>query len=422
MTQDEAPHDAQEVSEVTDEERVYLLGQFFSPRSPINSRELFAGREGQVSQLLDAIGQQGTHAVLFGERGVGKTSLATVIVEILQAVMGESSCPKANCDSTDTFTTMWRKVFNRIAMVEERVSAGFASDVVRSVRRLGDDIGGDISPEAVREALTAVGKKIPLVIFFDEYDRAPESVSTAMADTIKTLSDESVPATVVLVGVADNVEELVREHRSVERAVVQIRMPRMSDAEVEEIMRNALGKVGMRIEPAALGRIVAISRGLPHYTHLVGLDSARVAARRHSAVVGEADVDRGIELAVESANESIRVACVQAVDSRHPAARLRETLTAAALARTDERGYFRAAHVQGPLADIRGRPVAIAQITPHLDAFTTPGRGSVIEKSGPRHNVTWRFANPLLQPYVLMDGIKRGLISKDQLLSFGAQS
>ena len=40
--------------------------------------------------------------------------------------------------------------------------------------------------------------------------------------------DAKVPATVVLIGVADSVGELIREHGSVERALVQIQMPRMS--------------------------------------------------------------------------------------------------------------------------------------------------------------------------------------------------
>jgi hypothetical protein len=38
---------------------------------------------------------------------------------------------------------------------------------------------------------------------------------------IKVLSDNSVPATLVLVGVADSVDALIVEHQSIERALVQ---------------------------------------------------------------------------------------------------------------------------------------------------------------------------------------------------------
>lgn len=48
----------------------------FSPGAPIRERELFSGRLDQISQLLDAVRQNGKHAVIFGDPGVGKTSLA----------------------------------------------------------------------------------------------------------------------------------------------------------------------------------------------------------------------------------------------------------------------------------------------------------------------------------------------------------
>ena len=40
-----------------------------------------------------------------------------------------------------------------------------------------------------------------------------------MANTLKALSDEGVNVTVVLVGVADNINELVGEHSSIIRCV-----------------------------------------------------------------------------------------------------------------------------------------------------------------------------------------------------------
>lgn len=51
-------------------------GQVFTPGSPVNERDLFSGRIEQIQSVLDAVTQRGYHAVLYGERGVGKTSLA----------------------------------------------------------------------------------------------------------------------------------------------------------------------------------------------------------------------------------------------------------------------------------------------------------------------------------------------------------
>lgn len=54
----------------------------FSPSAPITRKDLFAGRTKQLMQLIDAVTEPGQHAVIYGERGVGKTSMAAVCVEI----------------------------------------------------------------------------------------------------------------------------------------------------------------------------------------------------------------------------------------------------------------------------------------------------------------------------------------------------
>ena len=43
----------------------------FTPGAPIDSKDLFAGRISQVQKVLNVVFQKGTHAALFGERGVG---------------------------------------------------------------------------------------------------------------------------------------------------------------------------------------------------------------------------------------------------------------------------------------------------------------------------------------------------------------
>jgi len=42
---------------------------------PLDEERLFAGRNGQVSKLLQTVLDRSKHAILFGERGTGKTRL-----------------------------------------------------------------------------------------------------------------------------------------------------------------------------------------------------------------------------------------------------------------------------------------------------------------------------------------------------------
>lgn len=50
----------------------------FTPGTPIREQELFAGRLPQLEKLAQRIRMAGSHAVLFGERGVGKSSLVNI--------------------------------------------------------------------------------------------------------------------------------------------------------------------------------------------------------------------------------------------------------------------------------------------------------------------------------------------------------
>ena len=109
-----------------------------------------------------------------------------------------------------------------------------------------------------------------LIVIFDEFDRIKNTeVITAMADTIKALSDNSVNATVLLIGVANSVNESIREHQSIERALVQIPMPRMSDDEIRTIVDKGLARLTMAIDDGAREDLVLFSQGVPYIAHLL---------------------------------------------------------------------------------------------------------------------------------------------------------
>ena len=88
---------------MNDKEKIDLkfrIGRVFTPSAPINKASLFAGRKKQINTLMNAISQRGQHAVLFGERGVGKTSLANILKDLL----GDTDfiIASTNCETTCT--------------------------------------------------------------------------------------------------------------------------------------------------------------------------------------------------------------------------------------------------------------------------------------------------------------------------------
>lgn len=389
-------------------------GAVFTPNAPIDELSLFAGRMPQVQRVVDAINQKGQHAILFGERGVGKTSLANVLRSFVSGGP-QVIAPRINCDTTDTFTSAWRKVFSEIDMVQAVSGAGFAPQSHdKAIDLLGD--GEAISPDDVRRALTIMAKDVLPIVILDEFDRLDQVTKRAFADTIKTLSDHAVGATVIMVGVADSVDEIIAEHQSISRALREVRMPRMHVNEVQKIITTGLEKLGMEIDPAALERIALFSQGLPHYAHLLGLHSARVALTNYSLTIPLEAVEAAIKTALKDANQSVSNAVHQATQSPRKDSLFADVLLSCALAPQDPLGFFAAVDVRQPMREITGRQdYDIGNFAQHLHEFSEKKRGNILEKRGVKHSFIFRFTNPLVQPYVIMQGFVKGKLSQEIL-------
>jgi Cdc6-like AAA superfamily ATPase len=385
----------------------------FTPASPIVERALFAGRLHQISRVLDAINQSGLHAVLYGERGVGKTSLANILAEILNAQGAEVITSKVNCDATDDFASAWRKALAEVPCIEEATGTGFVPQTNETRQTLADRLPKKPKPHDVRVLLGSLPQTMVLV--FDEFDRLKPRAVRPFTDLIKALSDYSVDATVVLVGVANTVDQLVKDHQSIERAIVQVHLPRMPPREIRAILETGAEKLGVRIDRPSTNHIMNLSQGLPHYAHLVGLHAIRAAVGRRSQIVQMQDAERGVKAAVQNAQQSTKNQYHLATTSSHRTAIFHQVLLACALAHKDPLSHFRASEVIKPLTKIMGRAYGIPAFARHLNEFCTEERGRVLERSGTERRRRYRFCNPLLEPYVIMDGLSRNLITKAAL-------
>ena len=383
-------------------------GRVFTPTTPIDERALFAGRRRQLQKVIDVINQKGQHAIIFGERGVGKTSLSNVLSSFLGSPNSIVLSPRVNCDGQDTFDSIWRKVFDSITRTQTAKVTGFVGQEKKKVHPVSEELASPATPDSIRRFLTSLSQGTLPILIIDEFDRLPQRVKAGFADTIKNLSDHAVQVTVVLVGVADTVGELIREHQSVERALVQIRMPRMSVQEIEEIVSNGLKNLGMKIDPDAMSRITILSRGLPHYTHLLSRDSVRGALAAGSLQITLQVVDDAIQKALEDAQQSIRSAWHKATMSPRKNNLFADVLLACALAETDDLGFFAAQDIREPMKAVTGKKYEIPSFAQHLNEFCDVKRGSILEKTGAKRSYRFRFVNPLMQPFVIMQGFAAG--------------
>jgi Cdc6-like AAA superfamily ATPase len=233
----------------------FEASQTFTPSTPIDENQLFAGRGAQIHKMLDATMEKGKHVILFGERGVGKTSLAKVFHSLFPSTLRHMFAIRVQADPSDTFETVWRKVFKDLHIRAVR-------DGRENLIPLSDFYLSGITPDDVRRELEGLfrASDIPIIII-DEYDKIGEKINAnaLMANTIKSLSDYGVNVTIVIVGVADSINDLFDQHESISRCVEQVPMPRMTTSERREILDKIVPRLGMKMHEDAIWKIGAIA-------------------------------------------------------------------------------------------------------------------------------------------------------------------
>lgn len=389
--------------------------EVFTPGQQINELSLFAGRQDVIRRLQDVSIERGRHAIIFGEKGVGKTSLAAVFHKDLNVVNHDSKIATRqvvdvhiNADTKDSFDSLWRKVFRRV----RRAGSLLTADI---------DYIGPIEPDHVLLEMDRFSPNQMPIIIIDEYNRIEdEECRVLITDTIKGLALSKRNPTIILVGVADNILHLVHDHQSIAgRNLVQIHLKRMNRDEVKEVITSRLRRLGMQISDDALWRIAYFSAGLPAYAHALGKFSALSAILNHRILIDEGTVLKSIVDCISDVDYTIIEAYTRATERIYRKDNLfREVLAACAIAETNDLGQFAAASVEAPLSAITGEAKKVSGFAFHLNEMCGPERGSVLRKTGERRTYLYHFAEAAMQPFVVMKSLTDGVLDRDTLDRF----
>ena len=372
----------------------------FNPKTPIDDDKLFAGRIDQVNNLLDVVYEPGGHAIIFGERGVGKTSLAKIMPKKIAPIIPNINVPEPiSCMTGDDFYKIWGNAFN---------------DYSAGVRTPAEHFKSRDNPYEILNALADLPDDKKHIFIFDEFDRVDDDKTYhLMADVLKHLSNNPGNVTIIIVGVGDTLLDLFGKHESIVRCCEQIKMPRMSDKECFAILDDRLPRIRFEIDRDVRVKIVKMSQGLPGYVHLLGQLTLKRAIEAQRLMITVQDLDDALSEALEKADHNARSDYYKAVSSSAKDNKYKEVLLACALAESNEMGYFFAGDVRKPYSKIRGRPMDIPNYSTNLSNLCSKERGPALIKTGKPKRFQYRFANPLLQPLTIMIGANEGLVYLD---------
>ena len=275
--------------------RMKLRGAY-TPSQPVFDPRMFAGRMGVLKGAIRAIEDQRLHLVIYGERGIGKTSLLHMLTSAARDA--RYIVAYLSCGAASNFDETFRSVATEIPLLFHSSYAPTTAEAEKGTTLASLLPTGTLLPRRFADLCNKLtGTRV--LIILDEFDRAENEVFRRdLAELIKILSDRSVRVQLVIAGVAADLAELVEHIPSVRRNILAIPVPLMTPEEVTELVTNGERSSGITITPAAREQIVALSAGSPYTASLICHHAALDALDNQRLDVQPADVTTAIEQAL----------------------------------------------------------------------------------------------------------------------------
>jgi len=275
--------------------RMKLL-ESFTPSQPVSDRRRFAGRLDVLTAVIRAIEEQRLHVVVYGERGLGKTSVMHVLTQAARDA--RYLVVYISCGADSNFDEVFRTIAAHIPMLFHSAVGPTSPDVEKG-KTLADILPkSTISPRIASDILAKiVGTRV--VVVLDEFDRSSsEEFRQNVAELIKNLSDRLVRVQLVIAGVAGNLTELLEHIPSIQRNIFALQVPWMPPAEIRQLVRNGGELCGLNFDEEAEDAVVSAAHGSPYLATLIGHHASLHSLDDQRVHVGRADVMSAIDAAI----------------------------------------------------------------------------------------------------------------------------
>lgn len=365
------------------------LRDVFTPAQPVTERSKFAGRLAVLARLIEILEEQRSHVVIYGERGIGKTSL----VHILSDIARESRylVVYASCGAFSSFQDIFRAVLRDIPQLYLRDID--PTSLGENQGSLADRLSDNFDARQLGELLAQVtGTRV--IIVLDEYDRAEsDDFRQSVAELIKNLSDRAARVQLVLAGVASNLQQLIGYIPSIRRNIIGLPMPRLSAEEVRSLIRIGEKSAGVAFDEDAVVAIESLSNGSPYLVRLVSHHASMIALDAERLRIEIGDVWAALDKVVEESASRIDPRLIAAVepylDPQH-----RALIHAAARAASTPDGWFTS---EDALSLVENCPTE--RMFKELNELTLAG---VLERAADGESARYRFREEPLPTYLWM--------------------
>ncbi|WP_061709697.1 MULTISPECIES: AAA family ATPase [Enterobacteriaceae] len=250
------------------------------PAEPIDASEFLFGRSDQVDMLEMALHAPGRHAFIFGDRGVGKSSLAHTVAYNMQ----EQNDPiLVSCVAESTLAGIIADAFrDAVERMDARKKAEFTASVSIGVgatwvklehkfhkQQETVEINDVSSAVYALGLLTKIHSDAPYIVI-DEFDQISSlEEKEKFGSLLKQLGDRKSPVKIIFTGIGQSLHELLGGHASSSRQIQEMKLEPLSWSGRYAIIDRAFNEFGLKVPDDVRFRIAGLSDGYPHYIHLI---------------------------------------------------------------------------------------------------------------------------------------------------------
>ena len=264
----------------------------FSPSLPITDARLLAGRTQALQTLIRAIEELRLHVVIYGERGIGKTSLLQILRQLAQ--QAKYQVVYHSCGEDSRFAEIFRDIAGEIPLLYYQGFSASSDTMGRGGSLASLLPQGDFNVSQLSDTFAQLSNT-RVLIMLDEFDRSPPGLFRRnIAQLVKNLSDRSVRVQLVISGVAGNLAELIEHIPSIRRNILGFRVPELEPVEVRQMVAIGEEISGLIFDPQACENIVTMANGSPYLASLISQYASFTALDRAATIVTPIDVRQAV--------------------------------------------------------------------------------------------------------------------------------
>src|SRR5882762_493957 len=310
----------------------------FQPAKEVDNATRFAGRKDAVGEAYYGLVAHGAHIAIVGNRGIGKTSLARQIINIASGdntLLTKLGVPHdrtfdflpiyfACGNSIKNTTDLLERILTSTSCLAEwiydvpkasKIMRGYSPRVGANLVVAEVSLGGGkktktmtepaISSHSIDAVFTnavaaIVEQKVSadgILIVIDEFDQIADP--SGFASFLKSLATNVTQVKFCIVGVAQDIQYLMKEHQSSDRLFAGsiIALPSMSAGELKEIIAIAQQTIDQYIafSPEASDRVAMLAQGHPYLVHLIGKYALRSAYQSDQRTISPTAINETVK-------------------------------------------------------------------------------------------------------------------------------